>query len=97
MNRWTEQQRVAIRGFISSVIIVLLLTLMFLLSGCTKHIDPPLFTYPNESLRNLSAQLHRVDVSGRLYIVANTHSMEPLILGGDWLVAAPTPYGSLRE
>lgn len=97
MNQWTQQQRVAMRGFTTCLLAVLLLGWFLLLSGCTKHIDPPLFIYPDTTLRGLSAQLHSVDVNGRIFVAANTHSMEPLILGGDWLVMAHSPFANLEQ
>lgn len=67
------------------------------LSACApKQINPPLFTYDTPRLTLLSAQAHARDVVGRLYTVADTHSMEPLLRGGDLIVVAPAPYAGLQ-
>ena len=68
--------------------------LVGLLAGCSaKRIDPQVLSYPTEALRRLSAEAHAKDVLGFVTLpVQNTHSMEPLIYGGDLLVVAPTPF-----
>lgn len=75
------------------------LSLLFV-GGCgyPKHIDPPLYTYDTPALTLLSAQAHARGVEGLLYTVADTHSMEPLLKGGDHLVVLPpskAPYAGL--
>lgn len=58
--------------------------------GYAKHIDPPLYTYDSYALTYESARLHARDVGGYVTLpVLNTHSMEPLIWGGDLLVIVP--------
>ncbi len=67
----------------------LLLIVLFVLTSCgyDTHVDPPLFTYDTDALTLASAQLHARDVGGFVSgRVLNTHSMEPLIKGDDWLV-----------
>ncbi len=75
--------------------------LAMLLSGCspTPRLDPPLFTYPTEAMTQLSAQARARDILGTVYTVADTHSMEPLLRGGDRIVVAPperAPYAELK-
>ncbi len=63
--------------------------------GRAPHIDPPLFTYNTPTLVAESARLHARDAGGFVSApVANTHSMEPLLHGGDLLVIVRTPYGA---
>lgn len=71
------------------------------LSACghPKHIDPPMFTYPTETLTRLSAEARAKDIGGMVFWVADTHSMEPLLKGGDYIVLAPpsrAPYAALK-
>lgn len=67
--------------------------------GSPKHLDPPLFTYPTDLMTRLSAEARAKDIGGTVYHVADTHSMEPLLVGGDYIVAAPpsrAPYADLK-
>ncbi len=57
--------------------------------GYPKHIDPLLLTYPSKTLALLSAQARAKDIGGTVCEVANTHSMEPVLLGGDYIVVDP--------
>jgi signal peptidase I len=76
---------------------LLLLTALLLLASCkgTRE-DPPLFIYDSHSLASLSAAAHAKDVGGKLYAVLDTHSMEPLLMGGDLIVVEPCNYDLLR-
>jgi hypothetical protein len=66
------------------------------LTACApKHEEIPLFTYPSVLLASLSAAAHAADLNGRspagqpqkgLYNVLDTHSMEPTLRGGDYIV-----------
>ncbi len=68
------------------------LLLTILGCGYAKHIDPPVYTYNTETLTVQSAILHAADVGGYVTLpVANTHSMEPVLWGGDRLVYLQTP------
>lgn len=72
-----------------------------LLSSCgaPKHIDPPTLTYPTELMARLSAEARAKDIGGTVYRVADTHSMEPLLIGRDYIVVAPpsrAPYADLK-
>ncbi len=65
--------------------------------GYPKHIDPLLLTYPSKNLALLSAQARAKDIGGIVCEVANTHSMEPVLLGGDYIVVDPrTVYADVR-
>ena len=73
------------------------LAALVLLTGCgPRRIDPPLLRYDSPRLASLSAEAHARDVAGTLYVVMDTHSMEPTLLGGDVIVVAPAPYELLR-
>jgi hypothetical protein len=74
-----------------------LLTALLLGCGYAKRIDPQLLTYPTENMRDLSAINHAIDIHGVVYSVADTHSMEPLIYGGDKIVVAPTPLTRIAD
>lgn len=68
-----------------------------LLAACLPiREDPPLFIYDSHSLASISASLHARDTGGSLYSVLDTHSMEPLLKGGDIIVVAPLPFDELR-
>ncbi len=72
-----------------------------ILPGCgsPSPIDPPLFTYPTDLMARLSAEARARDIGGLTFHVANTHSMEPVLKGGDYIVVAPparAPYASLK-
>jgi hypothetical protein len=73
-----------------------LLTLLILLAfaGCgyAPHNDPALFTYTDEKVLMLSAQLHARDKGGVVAQVNCCGSMKPLIQNGDWIVIVPTPF-----
>jgi len=74
---------------------------LFAVFGCgyPKPIDPPLFTYPTEILTRLSAEARAKDIDGAVFYVLNTHSMEPLLRGGDYIVVLPkqrAPYADLK-
>lgn len=60
-------------------------------AGCgqPKYIDPPLLTYPTDTMARLSAEAHAKDIGGKVFHVADTHSMEPALQGGDYIVVAP--------
>ncbi len=66
-------------------------TIAFLISGCgyPKHIDPPVLTYPTSNMAWLSALARAKDIGGTVYNVADTHSMEPYLQGGDYVVIDP--------
>ncbi len=80
-----------------------LLSLLCLIAlvGCgyPEHIDPPLFTYQNDLIASLSAAARAKDIGGIVYHVADTHSMEPLLRGDDYIVVAlkdRAPYVGLK-
>lgn len=76
---------------------VLLIALCLLLAGCApKRLDPPTLTYDTPILTELSAKAHAATVSGRVYYVMDTHSMEPTLWGGDYIVVSAAPYDELR-
>ena len=79
------------------------------LTACApRHEEIPLLTYDTPTLTLLSAQAHAADLNGKspadqpqkgLYLMADTHSMEPVMWGGDYIVVAPPekrPYSGLR-
>ena len=69
-------------------ILLTLALLAFTLGGCgyPKHLDPLLLTFPTKDLARLSAEARAKDIGGLVYTVANTHSMEPVLMGGDLIV-----------
>ncbi len=80
---------------------LLCLLLLCSLAGCgyPNHIDPPLHTEPLPNMTFLAAQARAHDLGGIVYHVANTHSMEPLLQGDDYVVvdlAANHPYATLK-
>ncbi len=76
-------------------LLLALVCLLFAACGRAPRVDPPLFTYPTQAMVTESARLHARDTGGFVTLpVANTHSMEPLIHGGDLLVVVATPFGS---
>ncbi len=87
------------RSLLCLVLGLLSVAFLCLSPGCgyAKRIDPPVFTFESERELTLAASLHARDVGGFVTLpAANTHSMEPLIYGGDRFVIASkenAPYG----
>lgn len=81
------------------IIVVLVYLSLSALGGCgyPKHIDPPLYTYDLDSVAKQSAVLHARDVNGIWLSVQNTHSMEPLLQGGDYVVIQTGVFAPLKE
>lgn len=78
--------------------LILFGAIAFVLSACApKRIDPPLYTYDLPRLVSESARLHALQINGLLFIVANTHSMEPLLRGDDLIVVEQKPFDTLRN
>lgn len=76
---------------------LILAAICLLIAGCTpKRLDPPTLTYDTPTLTRLSAVAHANSIFGKVYSVADTHSMEPTLWGGDYIVVAATPYDELR-
>lgn len=44
----------------------------------------------------MAANLHAKEVGGRVYFVLDTHSMEPVLLGGDYIVIRRVPFTALE-
>jgi hypothetical protein len=59
-----------------------------IMGGCgyPRHIDPPLYTFETPLLTQLSAEAYAKAIGGKCYRVADTHSMEPVLQGGDYIV-----------
>lgn len=69
---------------------------MALLIGCGyyRHVDPLILTYPDKLVAELSARAHAKEPGCKLwYNYGTTHSMEPLIVKGDWVVSKVTGWG----
>lgn len=61
-------------------------------AGCQPaHIDPPVLQFPTEAKRNVEAKKYETTVKGFSFTASNTHSMEPTIWSGDWLVEIKKP------
>lgn len=73
--------RLFLVSFLSSILLG-----VFLGCGYPSHIDPLLYTYDSEILVEQSAALHAEDLHGIYLYVLNTHSMEPVLYGGDYIV-----------
>ncbi len=73
-----------------------LLTVLALLTlaGCGRapRLDPAPYREPSELAAWLAAEAHARDVRGLVFRVLDTHSMEPLLRGGDYIVVTPTPW-----
>ncbi len=69
-----------------------------LLAACSRapRLDPALYTESNERAAWLAAEAHARDVRGLVYRVLDTHSMEPLLLGGDYIVVTWQPFASVE-
>lgn len=67
--------------------------------GCfAKPDNPPLYTYDTPILTQLSAAAHAGSINGKLYYMLDTHSMEPVLKGGDWFVVDTTfPYAQITK
>lgn len=77
--------------------IVAALAICVALVGCgPKRLDPPLLTYDTPLLTKLSAVAHASSANARYYEVADTHSMEPTLWGGDYIVVSSVPYDELK-
>ena len=76
------------RPFLLLVVSLLSVAFLCLSPGCgyPKHLDPLLLTFPTKELADLSARARAKDIGGLIYTVADTHSMEPLLMGGDLIV-----------
>lgn len=75
----------------------LIIALCLALAGCApKRLDPPTLTYDTPILTELSARAHASTINGTLYLVADTHSMEPTLWGGDFVVVSAAPYDELK-
>lgn len=70
----------------------LLLTVATLLlaAGCapSPRLDPALFRAAGERAAWLAAEAHARDVQGTVFRILDTHSMEPLLTGGDYIVVS---------
>lgn len=71
--------------------LVFLLVLLFLGACQPAHIDPPVLPFSNADKRDAAARKYRDSVNGFYFIAADTHSMEPTIWGGDWLIEVRKP------
>ncbi len=72
-----------------------------LLSGCvttfnTPHLDPPLFLVPTNLDAWREAEEFAYIEGGDVYTVADTHSMEPTLWGGDYIVVRPGDFNSWK-
>ena len=77
--------------------VVCAVAVCLVLSGCSpKRLDPPTLTYDTPLLTELSAKAHAATAKGTVYNVMDTHSMEPTLWGGDFIVVVPAPYGELK-
>lgn len=67
------------------------------MAGCApKRLDPPTFRESSAPAAQLAATLQARSAGGLAFHVLDTHSMEPLLFGGDWIVVAPRPYAELQ-
>lgn len=67
------------------------------LASCyPARLDPQLYTYDSARVVSESARLHALNVQGTVYLVMDTHSMEPLLFGGDLVVVAPVGFDALK-
>ena len=77
----------------ASIITALLLVGLTLLStiyGCFPKNDDPNVVYCDNAVEAYeSARGHAARIGGRAFSVADTHSMEPLLYGGDFIVVDP--------
>lgn len=67
-----------------------------LVACSTKQDNPPVFWDNTPAQAKLAAMAQANDVHGTAYYVLNTHSMEPFLVGGDWVVVQPDGYASLQ-
>jgi hypothetical protein len=72
------------------------------LAGCStvagsRRVDPPLYFETSPIAAEMGARLHAFDVGGMPLRVKDTHSMEPLLMGGDFVVVAIRPYAELES
>ncbi len=73
---------------------------LLLLGSCgyPSHIDPPIYLYPNAGLTYALSYARAADIGGLMFVLLDTHSMEPLLQGDDRLVVETSkgrPYSSL--
>lgn len=81
----------------ATIALAFAIALCFVLSGCSpKRLDPPTLTYDTPILTELSAKAHAATANGKVYYVMDTHSMEPTLWGGDFIVVVPAPYHELK-
>lgn len=73
-----------------------MLCVLALVACSTKQDNPPVFWDNTPAQAKLAATLHARDVGGLAYYVLNTHSMEPFLVGGDWIVVQPGNYDALK-
>ncbi len=65
--------------------------------GCSpKRVDPPTYYETSPTAAFVAANLHATETGGFVWAVADTHSMEPLIWGGDFVVTKNVPFKSLK-
>jgi hypothetical protein len=87
------------RSSLLSLVLFLIAVALLAFGGCgyPKHIDPLLLTYPSARVAELSAQARAKDIGGLVYKVANTHSMEPVLMGDDYIVVdTRVPYEQVK-
>lgn len=79
--------------------IALFIAMVFTSSCQPPRIDPPLILRPTAMQAFLEASIHARDLhldthapgaAGTIYNVQDTHSMEPVLIGGDWIVVDRT-------
>ncbi len=92
------------RAFLTSLCIAALVGFSLIGSGCgwPAHIDPPIYSFTKDGDAERAATAHVAQLAeqghkGLKLFVLDTHSMEPLMFGGDWLVVDTSePFANLR-
>lgn len=77
---------------------LLTVVLLLVLAGCSPspRIDPALYSAASERMAWLAAEAHARDVRGFVFRVLDTHSMEPVLRGSDYIVVIKTPWESVE-
>jgi len=73
-------------------LVMVFFAFLFTSCGYYKHVDPQVYTYDSEKLRDESAKLEARDKGGFLLLVTGKSSMEPVIYAGDLLVCVKTEF-----
>ena len=77
--------------------LIKIIAVVALFSGCTpKRLEIPTYWEQTPAQAFLASKAHANDMGGTFFIVAPTGSMEPFMIGGDYIVVKPIKYEEIK-